>query len=196
MASRSIGPARAWVVGGSLLVCAQLVLALSIKPSFPLTAFGDLTQCILLLGALLSVFPVAFHTDWRTRLFCWLMSLGFILWLSAQVLWTYFEVYRRQEVPNPFVGDIILFLHVVPMMAALAVQPHLRQADRSVRVGPLDFVLLLVWWLYLFLFAVIPWQYISPNEPVYGRTFDIAYLMEHLVFLAALVLAWRSSAGS
>jgi diguanylate cyclase (GGDEF)-like protein/PAS domain S-box-containing protein len=196
MASRSIGPARAWVVVGSLLVCAQLVLALSIKPSFRLTAFGDLTQCILLLGALLSVFPVAFHTDWRTRLFCWLMSLGFILWLSAQVLWTYFEVYRRQEVPNPFVGDIILFLHVVPMMAALAVQPHLRQADRSVRVGPLDFVLLLVWWLYLFLFAVIPWQYISPNEPVYGRSFDIAYLAEHLVFLAALVLAWRGSAGS
>jgi diguanylate cyclase (GGDEF)-like protein/PAS domain S-box-containing protein len=184
------------VVAASLLVCAQLVLALSMKPSFPLTAFGDLTQCILLLGALLSVLPFSFHTDWRTRLFCWLMSLGFVLWLSAQVLWTYFEVYRRQEVPNPFVGDIILFLHIVPMMAALAVQPHLRQEDRSVRVGPLDFALLLIWWLYLFLFAVIPWQYISPNEPVYGHSFDIAYLAEHLVFLAALVLVWRSSAGS
>jgi diguanylate cyclase (GGDEF)-like protein/PAS domain S-box-containing protein len=184
------------VVAASLLVCAQLVLALSMKPSFPLTAFGDLTQCVLLLGALLSVFPVAFHTDWRTRLFCWLMSLGFVLWLSAQALWTYFEVYRRQEVPNPFGGDVILFLHIVPMMAALAVQPHLRHADRSVRVGSLDFVLLLIWWLYLFLFAVIPWQYISPNEPVYGHSFDIAYLAEHLVFLAALVLVWRSSTGS
>ena len=184
------------MVAGSLLVCVQLVLSLSMKPSFPLTAFGDLTQCILLLGALLSVFPVALQTDERTRLFCWLMTLGFVLWLSAQVVWTYFEVYRRQEVPNPFGGDIILFLHIVPMMAALALQPHLRQAGRSVRVGPLDFVLLLIWWLYLFLFAVIPWQYISPNEPVYGHSFDVAYLAEHLVFIAVLLLFWRSSAGS
>jgi diguanylate cyclase (GGDEF)-like protein/PAS domain S-box-containing protein len=195
MVSGSIGPARAWVGAASLLVFAQLFLALSMKPSFPLTAFGDLTQCILILGALLSVFPLAFRADGRTRLFCWLMSLGFIMWFSAQVLWTYFEVFRRQEVPNPFVGDIILFLHIVPMMAALAVQPHLRQADRSVRVGLLDFALLLSWWLYVFLFAVIPWQYVSPNEAVYGSNFDTAYLAEHLVCLAILLLARRSSSG-
>jgi diguanylate cyclase (GGDEF)-like protein/PAS domain S-box-containing protein len=196
MGSRSVGSAKAWVLAASLLVCAQLVLTLSMKPSFPLTAFGDLTQCILLLGALLSVFHAAFHAHGRTRLFCWFMSLGFVWWLSAQVLWTYFEVYRRQEVPNPFVGDIVLFLHIVPMMAALAVQPHLRKSGSSVRVGPLDFVLLLIWWLYLFLFSVIPWQYVSPNESVYGASFDAAYMAEHLVFLAGLVLAWRSSAGS
>jgi diguanylate cyclase (GGDEF)-like protein/PAS domain S-box-containing protein len=195
MESRSIGAAKARVVAASLLAFAQLVLALSMKPSYPLTAFGDTSQCILLLGALLSVIPIAFHADGRTRIFGWLMSLGFVLWLSAQILWTYFEVYRRQQVPNPFLGDIILFLHIVPMMAALAVQPHHNKANRSIRAGRLDFVLLLIWWLYLFLFAVIPWQYVSPNESVYGSSFDIAYLAEHLVFLGALVFAWRSSAG-
>ena len=81
------------------------------------------------------------------------------------------------------------------MMAALAVQPHLNKANRSIRTGRLDFASLLIWWLYLFFFAVIPWQYVSPNESVYGSNFDIAYLAEHLVFLGALVLAWHSSAG-
>ena len=81
------------------------------------------------------------------------------------------------------------------MMAALAVQPHLK-AHRSIRTGRLDFALLLIWWLYLFFFAVIPWQYVSPNESVYGANFDIAYLAEHLVFLVALGLAWHSSAGN
>ncbi len=81
------------------------------------------------------------------------------------------------------------------MMAALAVQPHLHKANRSIRTGRLDFALLLIWWLYLFLFAVIPWQYVSPNESVYGSSFDIAYLAEHLVFLGALGLAWHSSAS-
>ena len=73
MGSRSVGPTKAWVVVASLLVCAQLVLALSMKPSYPLTAFGDASQCILLLVALLSVIPIAFHPDGRTRLFGWLM---------------------------------------------------------------------------------------------------------------------------
>jgi|KBSMisStandDraft_5_1062788.scaffolds.fasta_scaffold00302_18 diguanylate cyclase (GGDEF)-like protein/PAS domain S-box-containing protein len=194
MEPRSIGPTRAWVVLASLLVCTQLALALSLKPSYPLTTFGDTSQCILLLGALLSVIPIAFHTDRRTRLFGWLICLGFSLWLSAQFLWTYFEVYRRQPVPNPFVGDIVLFLHIVPMMAALAVQPHFQKANRSIRAGRLDFALLFIWWLYLYLFAVIPWQYVSPNESVYGSGFDNAYLAEHLVFLVALGWAWRSSA--
>ena len=52
------------------------------------------------------------------------MALGCGMWLCTQILWTYFEVFLRQEVPNPFVGDVVLFLHVVPMMAALVVQPH------------------------------------------------------------------------
>ena len=195
MGSRSIGPAKAWVVVASIVAFAQLILALSMKPSYPLTAFGDISQCILLLGALLAVIPIAFNAHGRTRIFGWLMSLGFILWFSAQILWTYFEVYRRQQVPNPFPGDIVLFLHIVPMMAALAVQPHVDKKDRSIRTGRLDFTLLLTWWLYLFFFAVIPWQYVAPNDSIYGSNFDIAYLAEHLVLLGILILAWRSSVG-
>ncbi len=52
MESPSIGPTKGWVVVASLLVFAQLVLALSMKSSYPLTTFGDTSQCILLLGAL------------------------------------------------------------------------------------------------------------------------------------------------
>ena len=101
MESPSIGPTKGWVVVASLVVFAQLVLALSMKSSYPLTTFGDTSQCILLLGALLSVIPIAFQADGRTRIFGWLMSLGFVLWFSAQVLWTYFEVYRRQQTSEP-----------------------------------------------------------------------------------------------
>ena len=72
------------MVAASLLAFAQLVLALSMKSSYPLTAFGDTSQCILLLGALLSVIPIAFHADGRTRIFGWLMSLGFVLWFQRR----------------------------------------------------------------------------------------------------------------
>jgi hypothetical protein len=96
-------------------------------------------------------------------------------------MWTYIEVFLRHEAPNPFVGDVILFLHIVPMMAAVALQPHVQQDDRSMRVGTLDFALLLTWWLFLYLFIVIPWQYVHPVESVYGRSFDLLYVSEELV---------------
>jgi diguanylate cyclase (GGDEF)-like protein len=118
------------------------------------------------------------------------------MWLCAQVLWTYFEVFLRQEVPNPFVADVVLFLHVVPMMAALVVQPHLRQNNHSLRLGSVDFFLLLTWWLYLYLFIVIPWQYVAPNEAVYGRSFDLLYAGEQIVLILGIDMVWRRSQGS
>jgi len=96
------------------------------------------------------------RSDRRAKFFWMLMGLGFATWLCSQMLWTYFEVVLRQETPNPFVGDVILFLHIVPMMAALAVQPHMRQERHITRLGSLDVVLLLIGWLYLYLFLVIP----------------------------------------
>lgn len=182
-----------------MLVCAavgaQALLSLLLPRSFRLTALGDLIQCSLLLFCVMSVLPNVVQEKGRTRLFWVLMAVGFGTWLGAQVLWTYFEIFLHREVPNPFVGDVVLFLHIVPMMAALALQPHLTQDDSLAKLGSLDFALLLIWWLYLFLFAVIPWQYVYPSEAVYGRSFDALYLSEHLVFLAALSLVWWRSTG-
>ena len=124
------------------------------------------------------------------------MALGLGMWLASQVMWTYIEVYLRHEAPNPFVGDVILFLHIVPMMAAVAIQPHVQQDNRSMRVGTLDFVLLLTWWLFLYLFIVIPWQYVHPVESTYGRSFDLLYVSEELVLTAGLFLVWRRSRGA
>ena len=58
----------------------------------------------------------------------WLfMAFGVALWVSAQLLWTYFEVILRKEVPNPFVGDIAIVLHLVPIVAALAIRPDMER---------------------------------------------------------------------
>ena len=64
------------------------------------------------------------------------------------------------------------------------------------RLGSVDFFLLLTWWLYLYLFIVIPWQYVSPNEAVYGRSFDVLYACEQIVLIVGLGLVWKRSQGS
>lgn len=177
-------------------VCAQLLLTWFLPRGFALTAIGDFAQSLLLLAATIGIARNVSKGDRRAKFFWALMTLGFVTWLASQLLWTYFEVILHKEAPNPFVGDVILFLHIVPMMAALAVQPHIREERYLTRLGALDVVLLLIVWLYLYLFLVIPWQYTAPNEAVYGRNFNILYLSEHSVLLLGLVLVARRSPRS
>jgi diguanylate cyclase (GGDEF)-like protein len=178
------------------VVCAHVLLSVFVPRGFALTAIGDMLQSVVLLCATLAVLPNLKTAAPKARLFWALMGLGLAMWLASQVLWTYVEIYLRHEAPNPFVGDVILFLHIVPMMAAVALQPHVQQNDRSIRVGTLDFALLFTWWLFLYLFIVIPWQYVHPVESVYGRSFDLLYVCEELVLTAGLVIVWRQSRGA
>jgi len=177
------------------VVCVQVLVSLLAPRGIGLTAFGDLTQCVLLFCATLFILSNIRTSYKRARLFWALMAFGCGMWLCAQVLWTYFEVFLRQDAPNPFVGDVVLFLHVVPMMAALVVQPHIQRNDHSLRLVSLDFFLLLTWWLYLYLFIVIPWQYVSPNEIAYGRSFDLLYACEQIVLIVGVGLVWKRSHG-
>ena len=177
------------------VVCVHVLVSLLAPRSLGLTAFGDLTQSALLFCATLCILSNIRTSYKKGQLFWALMALGCGMWLCTQVLWTYFEVFLRQEVPNPFVGDVVLFLHVVPMMAALVVQPHLQRNDQALRLVSLDFFLLLTWWLYLYLFIVIPWQYVSPNEVVYGHSFDVLYACEQIVLMGGVGLVWKRSQG-
>src|SRR4030081_2553170 len=175
-----------------VLVAATLLL----PQSFPLTAFSDVIQCVLLISGTLSFVPHVLKSQGRMRLFWALMTAGIAFWLVYQLLWTYFEVVLRQDVPNIFAGDIVLFLHIVPLMAALALRPHVPQDEYAARLGRLDFALLSVWWIYLYVLIVIPWQYVVTNELAYSQNLNAVYLFEKLAFLIALSGAWMKSKGA
>ncbi len=190
------GRLKLWISAAAALVCAQVLSSLFLKRGFTLIALSDILQFVLLLAGTISLLPNVFATRGRIRLFWALMALGMAFWMSYQGLWMYFEVFLRKDFPNPFGGDVVLFLHLVPMTAALAMQPHMESNDRTTRLGTLDFALLLVWWLYLYLFAVIPWQYVHPYEPSYDQNLNALYLTEKIVFLACVGMVWSRSQGS
>ena len=177
------------------LACVQFAVSLVLSPGYKLTAAVDIIQCLLLLSAVVAMAVNIPRASYRARLFWILMSLGTLAWLVTQLLWTYFEVFLDKSVPNPFVGDVILFLHLVPLMGALALRPHHVPDRHTLRLGTIDFSLLFVWWLYLYLFTVIPWQYITTDVALYGRNFDILYTLEHLVLLVGIRLVLRHSVG-
>jgi signal transduction histidine kinase len=186
----------ALAAGWVLLVGSYSIVALTLPNGRGLTAFGDIVQCLaatFACGGLILNWGAA---EKRTRVFWVLLSLGCLAWLTGQLIWTYFEVDLRQSVPNPFIGDVILFLHPVPMIGALALKPHDKRDDLNVHIGYLDFSLLLVWWVYLYLFVVIPWQYIAPNVLAYGWSYDHLAAIENLVLTVGFAVLITKARGA
>ncbi len=177
-----------WILAGIwvVFVGSSAFCALTFPPGPRLTAFGDFALCLAALFATLAVLSNVSVPPARSQAFWLLFGIGLGAWLLGQLIWTYFEVFLHQDVPNPFVGDVILFLHSVPMIGALALRPHDRRHDLRMNLGYVDFMLLLVWWVYLYLFVVIPWQYVSPNLDLYGAAFDRLEGIENLLLVAGL----------
>jgi signal transduction histidine kinase len=179
------------VSGLSVFIFAALVL----PRSFLLTALTDVVQALLLVSGTASFIPLALRSRGRLRVFWSLIVAGLSLWLIYQLFWTWYEVVLRREVPDLFAGDIVLFLHVVPMMAALALRPHIRRDEYTARLGHLDFAMLLVWWIYLYCLIVIPWQYAVPDLTAYNRNLNVLYLSEKGALLLLLGACWAGSHG-
>lgn len=180
-----------WVV----VTGSYTLMALLVQPGPRLTAFGDVMQCLVPLFANAGLLLNAGSNNWRKNAFWMLLALGCTMWMGGQFLWTYYEVGLEKPVPNPFIGDVIFFLHTVPMIAALALRPHERRKDRSLRFAYLDFLLLLSWWVYLYAFIVLPWQYISPSEGLYGHSYNQLYMLENMLFLFGVGIFWLRTRG-
>jgi signal transduction histidine kinase len=187
---------KLWVAAVAALLASFVLSALLLPRSFQLTAFSDIVQCLLLGSGAAAFFPLARRSQGRMRLFWSLITLGISFQLTYQLLWTFYEIILQRDVPDPFAGDVILFLHIVPLMAALALRPHVPRDEYTARVGRLDFMLLFTWWFYLYVLIVIPWQYVMVNVPIYDRNLNAVYLAEKLAFLAGLVACWFRSKGA
>lgn len=176
-----------WIVPSvTLLLIYGSLPAFLARGSFALTAIGDITTLVLFLCATTITFLNA-RRNRDTRAFWGFMTAGCSIWSINLAMWVYVEVLLRREVPDPFVGDIVLFLHVVPFIAAVALRPHqARSENDKLYLGTLSFFMLLVWWMFLYAFVVFPDEYVVLNKDIYTHNYDHLYLLESLVLLGVL----------
>ncbi len=184
---------RQWQVGGIAgLILFYAGVSLTVRNGFGLLTFGDISQFLLLFFAFLVMLVNAVRTRGQIRLFWGLMALGCLMWSTNLALWTLYEVILRRTLPDPFIGDVILFIHVVPFMAAVALRPHLLE-EKKLYFSTLNFLMLLVWWVFLYAFVIFPDEYVVLNVSLYSPHYDLLYLVENLAFLMVLgILAWNS----
>jgi signal transduction histidine kinase len=180
----------------SFLVAYAFVSLTLHRGSHALTAFGDLTQCIVPILANAGLLLNAGTPHWRRNLFWMLLAMGCTLWMIGQFDWTYYEVYLHRAMPDTDPIDIVFFLRGIPIMAALTLRPHLKRGELRLRFGYLDFALLLTWWIFLYIFIVLPWMYAFPSLAEYNYNYVLLHNIENMIIVGGFGYLWLRSSGA
>jgi signal transduction histidine kinase len=181
----------AWLVGTwTVFLGIYAGAAFYWKQGPSLTAFGDIVQCFVPLIANAGLLINAGTPHWRRNIFWMLLALSCTMWMAGQFEWTYYEVYLNRDVPDPFGGDIVFFLRGIPLIAALALRPHLRREELRIGLGYLDFALLLTWWTFVYVFFVLPWMYAVKSGEIYNYAFNLLNTVQQLVVVAGFGIFW------
>ena len=175
---------EAGAVAGFLLV--YTVISVFAKPGRALTAFSDVSGAGLWLIAVAVLLWAGFTHQGRTRWFWFLMAFGAALVGANLAAWLYYEVITGRETPNPFWADIPLFLQPVPMMAAAAMRPGSRQREQKFLLSTLNFLILILWWVYLYMFLVYPNEYVVMDQAVYNTYYFSLFVVEFAVLMSVL----------
>jgi signal transduction histidine kinase len=179
----------------------SLLLGFAVIPrlfpsAFLRTAVGDLVPLFLLAATSIVALRNAFDGRGHVRLFWGLITASMAMWSFNQAGWAWFELIARRPLPDPFIGDVVLFLHVVPMMAAVVIRPHQVDDNDGMMPSTLNFLILLVWWVIVYAFAVFPDEYIVTNPSVYNLRWDLLYMVEGLMLIGVSGWSFYSSSGT
>jgi len=184
-----------WFAAAAGITLAFAVVSLTAHQSLALTAFGDLAGLLVFLATTGTTLANAIRKPGQERSFWVLMTLGLSLWTSNQASWAYYELVLRRPIPDPYIFDVILFFHLVPMIGAVAWRPDLAKRSGKMHFSVLSFLMLSGWWLFLYAFIVFPHQYVVLNIDLYNLYYDWLYIPENWLLMVMLGVAWMTSSA-
>jgi PAS domain S-box-containing protein len=177
------------------IVVIKAVLSFALKPGSFLFSYSGISYFLLLLLATGFAIRNGIQNTLGNRPFWVFFAIAYGLWSLDQWLFLYYELVRHVEVPDNSMADPVLFLHVVPFMAAVAALPYSEQSDRKLYRVILNSLSLLFFWGFVYGYAVFPYQFLfssSARHFSYAMRFDILYLLENLALvLAVFVFGFR-----
>jgi signal transduction histidine kinase len=132
----------------------------------------------------------------RQNGFWMLLALGCTFWLAGILVMVYNEFEAGNHTQSTFTADLLFFLHTVPFMASLALMPHARKMRETLRFGLIDLLLLAVLWLYVYIFAAMPWKLVSPDRQLFHSRDLTSYVIENLVVAIGFGVLFFRTRGS
>src|SRR5271163_3237665 len=150
------------------IVVIKAVLSLALKPGSFIFSYSGLSYFFLLLLATGLAIRNGIQNTLGSRPFWVFLATAYGLWSLDQWIFIYYELVRHVEVPENSIADPVLFLHVVPLLAAVAILPNRNVSGRWLHRPILNFLLLLFFWSFLYAYAVLPYQYLLPSATSYA----------------------------
>lgn len=183
-----------WFVAAAATTVAYAGVLLLAHRGPELTTFADVFGLLVILVAVGVTLANAVTRPAMERWFWALMAFGFSLWGFNEAAWAYREGMLHLTMPDPYFSDIVLFFHLVPMIAAVAWRPDLLRKESPFHLSTLHFLMLLVWWVFLYAFIVFPHQYVILNVAAYDQYYLLLYQVENALLLSVVgFAAWTSS---
>lgn len=184
-----------WFAAAAGITLAFAGVCLTSRTSSWLIPFADLYGLLLMLVAAGIALANAVRRPRQERGFWALLVLGFSLWIANQAAWTVWENILRRPIPDPFFYDVVLFFHVVPMIAAVAWRPDLTGREGRILLNAMNFLMLFGWWVFLYAFIVFPHQYVVLDIHKYNVYYDRLYGLENALLVGVLAIAACTSSG-
>jgi diguanylate cyclase (GGDEF)-like protein len=173
---------------------AQVAASMLLPKSYLLTAITDWLTLVLLLSASLAFARNAFSSSRRQRLVWILLGSGYAIESASQLLSMHYDLVVKQT-PAMSLGDAGIYLAWTALILAFALRPHVELTPQHQRLGTLDLLLLLMWGIYLYLFLVIPWQYVAPEPQSYAPAYKYLALAEDMMLLSIVLHGWLRTSG-
>jgi PAS domain S-box-containing protein len=173
-----------WPVALIAILIVRAVVSFAAKPGSPLLSYGGISYFLLLLLATGFAIRNAIQNTLGSRPFWVLLAIGYSLWTLDQSIFLYHQFVLHTQVPDDSIADPVLFLHIVPFMAAVATLPTPHIAGPRLYRVLSNFLLFLFLWGFLYFYAVFPYQYLFASTTAYALRFDILYLIENLTLVA------------
>ena len=187
---------KLWIALATAFTLVQFGASAFLPRGLVLTTFSDSASVLLMLTLFTAFTSNAVWARGRLRVFWVMQAIGWAVSLIDALWWMVYDVILQKPVPILFAGDILLFVPGSLMLAGFLLRPHIEHSRSSARLGALDFLLLMVWWVFSYAYLVTCWQYVSPNEALYNRNYDRLYLTEVLVLVSVLIHLIRRSNGA
>jgi hypothetical protein len=146
------------------IVVLEAFLSLAIKPGPGVAAYGSISYFLLLLLAAGFAVLNGVQNTLGARPFWVFLAIADGLWALDQWLHLHYDLGLHIDVPDNSIADPVLFLHIVPIMAAAAALPHRNTSERKVYSATLNFLFLLFFWSFLYRYTVFPYQYLFANS--------------------------------
>jgi PAS domain S-box-containing protein len=170
------------IAGAILLV--QTVLSLTVSESVGwLRAINFIPLVLVLLASGVALLNAERSTQ-EVRIFWAFLAVAFALWALNPATWIYAMVIRGWAQEPFWLTTFFLFLHAVPLIAAVASSPHLKSSVQKPYRVTLNFSLLLLSWVFVYAYVMYPYRYAAKSAVIVH--FAGFYFAENLLLLAIL----------